>query len=387
MTARVSGGGRVWRVRGVAALTAVALVLSGCVTTTAQMEQQLGIAAVAADDPCGAQSLTLREAKGHFERGIVQGVVVGAVAGALIGGILGGGRGMAHGALAGAALGGATGYFAKRQQEAADRAALVGTVTSDFHQHNAEITRALVAFNQVRACRTHRAQSIKADFAAGRLVRSQAEAMLATERSRFADDIAVARYIGAKVGEQQQEFDQAAQQLALSSPGAMQLYSNVRETSTRALTASERVPTVVTGKPYRTSAAVNVRAEPSASAARLDRLAEGARVTELERAENGWSRILAGDVRGWVATRYLTDKQPKKQDAAPAEPAPAAWTVLDAPEPGQSELAQALAAAPTPGDAESRAVLAHYEGVEKRIELNQALAVATAEEQTLFELN
>lgn len=56
-----------------------------------------------------------------------------------------------------------------------------------------------------------------------------------------------------------------------------------------------------------TAKSLRVRSEPSAEANIVNQVIRGDRVV-VENNQNGWSLISDGKVKGWVASKYLTDK-------------------------------------------------------------------------------
>lgn len=372
------------RARLVATVSLSALVLAGC-QTTSSFEREVGVAPIAADDRCGSSSQMLREAKGHFERELISNALVGGVMGALVGGIASGGdaRAIVGGAAAGAVSGGALAYYNQRRQQARDQAALSGTIYSDVQQESAEINRALVAFEQVRDCRLAVAERIKARFQTGAIDRSTAQALLNQERERYTDDVKIARAIGAGISERHKELDAATQQIARNSTDAASLYTRAAVVAEQA----ERAPRVSGTEMYATTT-LNVRAEPSANATRVGRLARGQQVTVLTRTNDGWSEVeLPGGGRAYAASDYLQDKPllaAVTDDPSGAEAGSVGSSRVTA-QPGS--LGDVVDSVPAEADTETKAVAALYEGVEKRIELERVTEAAAAQEETAFTLD
>ncbi len=360
------------------AATAITVVLSltGCATTGA-LEKQAGVAPIAADDVCGAQATALRESKGYFERDIVGGAMAGALVGALAGAVIGGSsKDIAKGALAGLAVGAAGGYLKARSEAAADRASLVGTVYQDMQRESAEITRALAAFQAVRACRLARADTIRAQFKSGAMDRPTAEAALAKERARYADDIAIARTIGAKISSRQMELGEAANALAADNPEATSLMTRLKAAEQEQAAQAATFVAVTTKAPVemaKASNVANVRGEPSTSGAKVGQLAVGEAVEVLDRKVPAWPRVkLADGTIGYVSAKLL-------QDGAPAPAKPQA--------PPVSKVKQLVDTVPTSAAPEARVVAGHYEGVSKKQEFDKVTDVAAAEESTRFQLD
>ncbi|HYF09615.1 MAG TPA: hypothetical protein VD970_18500, partial [Acetobacteraceae bacterium] len=112
--------------RSVAVVVSVAM-LAGCTTQAGRIGTDDG------SDPCRAQLVALDSTGNYFAEDIITGAAVGAIGGALVGGLLGAATGGgSRSILTGAAIGGVTGgvvggtsaYFAARQRQARDQAAL-----------------------------------------------------------------------------------------------------------------------------------------------------------------------------------------------------------------------------------------------------------------------
>lgn len=198
--------------RPVAVVSAVSILVAGCST-------QMGrIGADDGSDPCRSQLVQLDSTGNFFAEDIIRGAVIGAAGGAILGGLVAaasGGRGRnvatgaAIGAVAGGAAGAAGGYFAARQRQAQDQAQLSQQIAQDVSTENASIDRSQRAFDLLMDCRFATVQRIRQDFAAQRLQRGQAQAMLNDVRGRVQRDVALARTINERMGTRGAEFDTA----------------------------------------------------------------------------------------------------------------------------------------------------------------------------------
>lgn len=208
------------------AIVCSGLMLSACVTTQAGR-----IGADDGTDSCRPQLVALDSTGNFFAEDIIKGAVIGAVAGGLIGGLASGNwRGAAIGAAAGAAVGGATGYFAAVQQQRRDQAGMFAQVKDDLGRENAQLDRTQVAFDNLTNCRFQQARQVRADLAAGRITRDQAQGRMALIRSRYDRDLQLARTINGQIGGRQEQFADAAENL---SPGAKQAIAQSRPTPRR----------------------------------------------------------------------------------------------------------------------------------------------------------
>jgi len=374
--------GRTGRRKMVAVSLVSSLLLTSACQTGSQFVQNLGITQVSNNDACGVHSTALRDAKGYFEKSMIQGAVIGAIGGALLGALLGGDeKGALIGAAAGGLSGATLGYYEAKKQENADRASLVQTVYKDAQQETAESARALASFSKARECRLREAESIKAQYSGNEITREQAEQKLATERQRFAEDVTVVRAIGAKIDERHKDLYAATQDLADDSPDASRLLKNVKAAADRAwadpdLTAdhsesTEQAPTMVKSRSN-----VNVRSAPSIDSTRIGLLEAGVNVEQLESNQEGWTKVRLGSGKqGFVATRFL-DGEGHKAVMASASPAVTEPT-----------LASLTTDVPSNADTEVRTVGVLFEGVEKRIELERLANQAEGEEKTAFTLS
>lgn len=370
------------RIRRQIALPLIFILLanSGCVPT-AQFINQLGVGGISADDRCGQHSQSLREAKGYFERSMVQGAAIGAIGGAILGGLLGGsGKSALIGSLAGGALGAGTGYWTAKQQETQDRAQLAGTVYRDLDAERSEILRALASFSQVRECRLNAARVIKTDFAAGRIDRSTATSLLDSERRRFADDIIVVQAIGAKIDERHEELIVAVDSIAASDPEARQLLQESKEAERQAyLDTSWKNPDADAPDARVTATSnVNVRKEPSAGAPRVQLFQAGDTAKSLATTVTGWTKIeLNNGNIGYVSSKYIEHATPAPQRTADNFDTGTSHTTL-------ASLTRSVSPS---ADTETKVVGVMFEGREKRLELERLTQQAEKEENTVFSLD
>lgn len=185
----------------------VSLALTGCTT------QEGRIGADDGSDPCRPYRVALDSTGDYFGQNIAVGAVIGALGGALAGYAAGGNaRAAAIGAAAGAAIGAAGGYFYTLQQQQQGQA-LVQQMMNDVHQANAQIDRTQFAFDQLVACRNGLANAVRADLAAGRVARPEAERRMALVRQQYAGDIEIGRRIAGAIAERSANFEFANEQI------------------------------------------------------------------------------------------------------------------------------------------------------------------------------
>jgi uncharacterized protein YgiM (DUF1202 family) len=258
-------------------------------------------------DACGKEHAAFAESKSFYLERTAEGALLGALGGAALGALTAkaAGRNAGAGALIGAGVGGvaggAAGYYLARQQQAADQASLTNSIYGDVTKASAEIDRASTTFVLVRNCRFAVAERVRAGFGQGQLGRDQAAAQLADQKRRFDEEIALARQYGAKMADQDQQFRFAADSLVKQDPQAQQVMT-------------QRAAQLA----YTTTAPVKVRAEPSPSAAPIQSLAKGQRVSVQPGDEaNDWRQVsLRGDQTGYVPAKFLAP--PKAVTPPPA---------------------------------------------------------------------
>jgi hypothetical protein len=196
-------------------LSASALALSGCGSGPSYT--------VAADDVCAAERQQLNSFHDYFFQSMVQGAAAGALGGALMGGLIGGNaKGALIGAGAGAVVGGATGYFAAKQRAAGNPGQLTQSVYGDVSRENEQIDSVTLSFRRVSECRVRSAQSIKRDYAAGKMSQADAQARLGRIRGLYQEDISIAESLGAKMDERGREYQSASGELMKLDPSAQQ---------------------------------------------------------------------------------------------------------------------------------------------------------------------
>ncbi|HEY4252499.1 MAG TPA: SH3 domain-containing protein [Roseomonas sp.] len=231
-------------------------------------------------DACRSQLVQLDSTGNFFGEDIIRGAAIGAAGGAILGGVIaaargGSGRNIATGAgigaLAGGAAGAATGYFAARQRQAQDQAQLNQSIASDVSAENASIDRTQRAFDLLMDCRFQTAQRIRQDFAAHRLERPQAQAMLADVRTRVQRDVQLARTINERIGARGAEFDTAFDTVAPSAKAQ----------------AGARVGRTV---PVTTPRAVALRLRPDSGAPEVGQISARQRVT-VRPAHSGYALV------------------------------------------------------------------------------------------------
>jgi len=231
---------------GVASVLAASIVLSGCQTAA---PSQYGAGDVS-QDVCYAEHRELANSQNYFAEEVVKGAVTGAILGGLTGALLSGGRGgaIAAGAASGAVAGGSMAYWQARQRDAHDRFALARTIHGDLVREIGEIDRVATTFAKVRACRTHHAALVKADFKAGRLTREQAKAKLYSLWQQYQSDIQVAESISGKMAERGAGYRSASDELTKMDGGTPAATTTTAQTTTKTTTTKTTTTKTTSGK-------------------------------------------------------------------------------------------------------------------------------------------
>lgn len=243
---------------------------------------------IGSDDPtdaCRQYVVALDSTGNFFGAQIVTGAAIGALGGAALGGLLSGNwRGAAYGAIAGGITGGVASYWSALQQQQMNQVALYQRVSTDLQRENSEIDRTQLAFDELNDCRYRQAQTIRADYRAGRINRSQAEAAMADVRAHAQRDLQLARMINQRIQGRGQQFDVAVSNVG---PGPIP------------------PPRVVPDQPVALSRAVALKVRPDPGAPDIGRLVPRERVS-VTGARNGYALVQTpSGTRGYVAASDL----------------------------------------------------------------------------------
>jgi len=189
------------------------------------------------DDVCHDQRAALRSYGDYFAQDILVGGVIGAAVGTVVGVATHQSTGTTL-ALAGGgfAVGAGAGYWAAVEQKNADTAARRRQVSSDIAADNQKIDGAQAAFNQLVDCRRQEAARLRADAKAGRISQVDAGKQMAAIRSRYDDDIALGKKIGANIASHSADLEFANEQLKPQpyvTKHAAAIYADSKETSAK----------------------------------------------------------------------------------------------------------------------------------------------------------
>ena len=269
---------------------------------------------VAADDACANQRQAMKSFQDYFFASMVQGAAIGGVAGGLAGYAIGGNAtGALVGAGTGAVLGGIGGYYSAKQKANGDPSALTLSVYQDVSQENSQIDAVSAAFMQLRDCRLRNAAAVKADFAAKKISREDAQAKLLKTKQLFLEDVTYAEGLGSKMASRAGEYDNASTQIMQSNPSAQQTLAQRNAASGQA--GAGGGPSLVANE------AARVRAEPSATGAQVASLSPGETVASLGDAPADWAHVRLRDGKtGYVASRLLRPAGTRAPAAAAAPP-------------------------------------------------------------------
>jgi outer membrane lipoprotein SlyB len=275
-------------------------------------------------DACGVQHRDFADSQNYYMSETLAGGITGALGGAAMGALLaaatGGniGRGAAIGAGTGAVAGAYAGYWNAKQKDYQDQVALTNSVYDDVKKASTQLDHTDHAFALLKQCRFEQAALIKAYLKDHTITRDQANAMLADQRKRFTDELALAKKYGAKMADQDQSFRFAAGNIAKDDPDAQAALNAPKQA-----TASGGSPTA-TGT-FTVAQGINVRKAPDAHSQLVGALYPGAQVQAPQPADaNGWRQItFNGGSQGYVMDKFLTPGGAAAPTAVAAAPAPA----------------------------------------------------------------
>jgi hypothetical protein len=166
------------------------------------------------NDVCRDQRAALRSYGDYFAQDILIGGGIGAAAGAVVGAATHQSIGTTLGLAAGGfAIGAGAGYWAAVEQKNADTGARQRQVLSDVDANNAKIDSAQAAFNNLVNCRRQEAAHLRADVAAGRISQTDGGKQMADIRSRYDDDVALGKKVGANIATHSADLEFASEQL------------------------------------------------------------------------------------------------------------------------------------------------------------------------------
>lgn len=206
-------------------------------------------------DNCATERAALRGSRDYYEQAVARGETVGGAVGGAIGETLGTVAGWltgtaqterprAMGVAAGAAVGGFTSYYLAKLETATDAASLGGSVLQDLLVENQAIDRASVSFARLRECRFAAARQVKEELACGQIDQAQASSRLDGIGKRFAQDLAIAEEVGAKMSTRTSEFQFASAELLKQDPAAQAHVETPRSASAKKPHAAATRPPV-----------------------------------------------------------------------------------------------------------------------------------------------
>jgi hypothetical protein len=166
------------------------------------------------DDVCRDQRAALRSYGDYF----AQDILIGGAIGAAVGGIAGAATHQSLGTTlgltaAGFAVGAGAGYWAAVEQKNSDMASRQRQVTSDIKADNEKIDGAQAAFNKLLDCRRQEAGRLRLDVANGRVSQTDGGKRMADIRSRYDDDVALAKNVGGNIATHSADLEFADEQL------------------------------------------------------------------------------------------------------------------------------------------------------------------------------
>jgi hypothetical protein len=190
------------------------LALAACAVLVSMTSCDTAQSFIERDDVCRDQRAALRSYGDYFAQDILVGGVIGAAVGTVVGVATHQSTGTTL-TLAGGgfAVGAGAGYWAAVEQKNADIGARRKQVTSDIAADNQKIDGAQAAFNKLIDCRRQEAARLRADTKAGRVSQTDAGMQMADIRSRYDDDVALGKKIGANIATHSADLEFANEQL------------------------------------------------------------------------------------------------------------------------------------------------------------------------------
>ncbi len=172
-------------------------------------------------DSCRRNVVALDSAGNFFAEDMLKGAVVGATTGALAGGMLAilsgkSGQDVAKSALIGGAVGGMAGaiggYYKSRMEQGRDQAVLA--INKDLTREASELDKADTAVRALITCRVDERDQIRADYAAKRISKSEAQRRWNLLQEQVRRDNNLMQMVAENIGKRQEEYKYASDQVA-----------------------------------------------------------------------------------------------------------------------------------------------------------------------------
>jgi len=195
----------------VVTLVASSVVLISCTTVPLTREERIG--PDDGSDVCRSNVVALDSTGDFFAEDMIKGAVTGAVAGGLYA-ILSGksGSDAATAIAAGAVVGAAGGYFKHRMEQGRDQAVLA--ISNDLSRESDELDKADYAVHALIACRISQRDHIRADYASGRISRSEAQRRWSLLQTQVQRDNNLMQMVAENIGKRQDQYRDANEQIA-----------------------------------------------------------------------------------------------------------------------------------------------------------------------------
>jgi hypothetical protein len=172
-------------------------------------------------DSCRRNVVALDSTGNFFAEDMLKGAVVGATTGALAGGMLAilsgkSGQDVAKSALIGGAVGGMAGaiggYYKSRMEQGRDQAVLA--INKDLTREASELDKADTAVRALITCRVDERDQIRADYAAKRISKSEAQRRWNLLQEQVRRDNNLMQMVAENIGKRQEEYKYASDQVA-----------------------------------------------------------------------------------------------------------------------------------------------------------------------------
>jgi hypothetical protein len=199
-------------------LVASSLMFIGCAVPLTREER---IGPDDGSDICRPNVVALDSTGNFFAEDMLKGAATGAATGALTGGFLAllsgkSGEDIAKSALVGGAVGGIAGaiggYYKSRMEQGRDQGILA--INNDLTRESSELDKADIAVRALITCRVKQRDRIRADYAARRISKGEAQQRWNLLQEQVRRDNNLMQMVAENIGKRQEEYKYASDQVA-----------------------------------------------------------------------------------------------------------------------------------------------------------------------------
>lgn len=191
-------------------LAAITVILTGCATPLTREDR---IGPDDGSDVCRPNVVALDSTGNFFAEDMIKGAVAGAVTGGVAALLTGGsGRDAVAAAVAGAVIGAVGGYYKSRMDQGRDQAVL--RINEDLSREAGQLDKTDTAVRALITCRIKQRDRIRADYAAGRISRGDAQRRWSLLQEQVRRDNNLMQMVAENIGKRQEEYRYANEQVA-----------------------------------------------------------------------------------------------------------------------------------------------------------------------------